>query len=53
MFYDIVRSCPTAPRIVLEGDGDRSVLAIRAGALALHAADLAENDFFPISPPAT
>ncbi len=31
MFYDIVRKLPDGAQIVLEGDGDRSVLAIRAG----------------------
>ena len=31
MFYDIVRKLPDGSQIVLEGDGDRSVLAIRAG----------------------
>src|SRR3979409_408989 len=33
MFYDIVRKLPDGAQIVLEGDGDRSVLAIRAGRL--------------------
>ena len=31
MFYDIVRKLPDGSQIVLEADGDRSVLAIRAG----------------------
>ena len=31
MFYDIVRKLPDGSQIVLEGDGDLSVLAIRAG----------------------
>src|SRR5437660_638498 len=31
MFYDIVRKLPDGAQIVLEADGDRSVLAIRAG----------------------
>src|ERR1700744_6272827 len=31
MFYDIVLKLPDGSQIVLEGDGDRSVLAIRAG----------------------
>src|SRR5713226_7051966 len=31
MFYDIVRKLPDGAQIVLDGDGDRSVLAIRAG----------------------
>lgn len=31
MFYDIIRKLPDGAQIVLEGDGDRSVLTIRAG----------------------
>jgi DNA polymerase III subunit beta len=31
MFYDIVRKLPDGAQIVLEADGDRAVLAIRAG----------------------
>src|SRR6516164_6835251 len=31
MFYDIVRKLPDGAQILLEGDGDRAVLAIRAG----------------------
>jgi DNA polymerase III subunit beta len=31
MFYDIVRKLPDGAQIVLEADGDRSVLAIKAG----------------------
>ena len=31
MFYDIVRKLPDGSQIVLEADGDRAVLAIRAG----------------------
>ena len=31
MFYEIVRKLPEGAQIVLEGSGDRAVLAIRAG----------------------
>ena len=45
MFYDIVRKLPEGAQIVLEGSGDRAVLSIRAGPLALHAADAAGKRF--------
>ena len=45
MFYDIVRKLPDGSQIVLEGDGDRSVLAIRAGRSRFTLQTLPENDF--------
>src|SRR5471030_1259146 len=45
MFYDIVRKLPEGAQIVLEGDGDRSVLAIRAGRSRFTLQTLPESDF--------
>src|ERR1700740_790735 len=45
MFYDIVRKLPDGAQIILEGDGDRSVLAIRAGRSRFTLQPLPENDF--------
>ncbi|EAQ36959.1 DNA polymerase III subunit beta [Nitrobacter sp. Nb-311A] len=45
MFYDIVRKLPEGAQILLEGDGDRSVLAIRAGRSRFTLQTLPENDF--------
>src|SRR6267142_1541762 len=45
MFYDIVRKLPDGSQILLEGDGDRSVLAIRAGRSRFTLQTLPENDF--------
>src|SRR5256714_9769804 len=45
MFYDILRKPPDGAQIVLEGGGDRSVLAIRAGRSPFTLQTLAENDF--------
>jgi len=45
MFYDIVRKLPEGAQIVLEGDGDRAVLAIRAGRSRFTLQTLPENDF--------
>jgi DNA polymerase-3 subunit beta len=45
MFYDIVRKLPDGAQIVLESDGDRSVLAIRAGRSRFTLQTLPENDF--------
>ena len=45
MFYDIVRKLPDGAQIVLEGDGDRSVLAISAGRSRFTLQTLPENDF--------
>lgn len=45
MFYDIVRKLPDGSQIVLESDGDRSVLAIRAGRSRFTLQTLPESDF--------
>ena len=45
MFYDIVRKLPDGAQIVLEGDGDRSVLTIRAGRSRFTLQTLPESDF--------
>jgi len=45
MFYDIVRKLPDGAQIVLEGDGDRSIVAIRAGRSRFTLQTLPENDF--------
>ena len=45
MFYDIVRKLPDGAQIVLEADGDRSVLAIRAGRSRFTLQTLPESDF--------
>src|SRR5436190_7128782 len=45
MFYDIVRKLPDGAQIVLEGDGDRSVLAIRAGRSRFTLQTLPEADY--------
>ena len=45
MFYDIVRKLPDGAQIVLEADGDRAVLAIRAGRSRLTLQTLPESDF--------
>jgi DNA polymerase-3 subunit beta len=45
MFYDIVRKLPDGSQIVLEGDGDRSVMAIRAGRSRFTLQTLPESDF--------
>jgi len=52
MFYDIVRKLPDGAQIVLEGDGDRSVLAIRAGR-SRFTLQRCRQTISPISPPAT
>jgi DNA polymerase-3 subunit beta len=51
MFYEIVRKLPGA-QIVLEGTGDRAVLAVRAGRSRLPCRRC-RRATFPISPPAT
>src|ERR1700737_2924305 len=53
MFYDIVRKLPDGAQIVLEGDGDRSVLAIRAGRSRFTLQTLPENDFPDLAAAAT
>ncbi len=45
MFYDIVRKLPDGSQIVLEADGDRSVLAVRAGRSRFTLQTLPESDF--------
>ncbi len=45
MFYDIVRKLPDGSQIVLEADGERSVLAIRAGRSRFTLQTLPESDF--------
>lgn len=45
MFYDIVRKLPDGSQVVLEADGDRSVLAIRAGRSRFTLQTLPESDF--------
>src|SRR5664279_4355975 len=45
MFYDIVRKLPDGSQIVLEADGDRSVMAIRAGRSRFTLQTLPESDF--------
>ena len=45
MFYDIVRKLPDGAQILLEGDGDRAVLAIRAGRSRFTLQSLPESDF--------
>jgi DNA polymerase-3 subunit beta len=45
MFYDIVRKLPDGAQIVLEGSGDRAMLAIRAGRSRFTLQTLPESDF--------
>src|SRR6201984_1176669 len=45
MFYDIVRKLPDGSQIVLESDGDRAVMAIRAGRSRFTLQTLPESDF--------
>ncbi len=45
MFYDIVRKLPDGSQIVLETDGDRPVMVIRAGRSRFTLQTLAESDF--------
>ncbi len=45
MFYDIVRKLPDGSQIILEADGDRSIMAIRAGRSRFTLQTLPENDF--------
>src|SRR5260221_7872443 len=45
MFYDIGSKLPEGAQIVLEGDGDRSVLAIRAGRSRFTLQTLPANHF--------
>jgi len=45
MFYDIVRKLPDGSQIVLESDGERAILAIRAGRSRFTLQTLPESDF--------
>ncbi len=45
MFYEIVRKLPEGAQIVLEGSGDRAVLAIRAGRSRFTLQTLPDSDF--------
>jgi len=45
MFYEIVRKLPEGAQIILEGSGDRAVLAIRAGRSRFTLQTLPESDF--------
>src|ERR1700756_4507453 len=45
MIYDIVRKLPDGAQILLEGDGDRSVMAIRAGRSRFTLQTLPESAF--------
>ncbi|UTD26789.1 DNA polymerase III subunit beta [Bradyrhizobium sp. WD16] len=45
MFYDIVRKLPDGSQVVLEADGERAVLAIRAGRSRFTLQTLPESDF--------
>jgi len=49
MFYDIVRKLPDGAQIVLESDGDRAVMAIRAGRSRFTLQTLPESDFPDLS----
>jgi len=52
MFYDIVRKLPDGAQISLDADGDRAVLAIRAGRSRFTLQTLPDA-IFPTLPPAT
>ena len=45
MIYDIVRKMPEGSQFVLEGSGDRGVLAVRAGRSRFTLQTLPESDF--------
>jgi DNA polymerase-3 subunit beta len=45
MFYEIVRKLPDGTQIILEGSGDRAVLAIRAGRSRFTLQTLPDSDF--------
>jgi len=45
MFYEIVRKLPEGAQIVIEGSGDRAVLALRAGRSRFTLQTLPEGDF--------
>jgi DNA polymerase-3 subunit beta len=50
MLYEIVRKLPDGAQIVLEGSGDRAVLAIRAGRSRFTLQTLPESDFPDLAP---
>ena len=45
MFYEIVRKLPEGTQVVIEGSGDRAVLALRAGRSRFTLQTLPESDF--------
>ncbi len=45
MFYEIVRKLPEGAQVVIEGSGDRAVLALRAGRSRFTLQTLPESDF--------
>ncbi len=45
MFYEIVRKLPEGTQVVLEGSGDRAVLALKAGRSRFTLQTLPESDF--------
>ena len=45
MFYEIVRKLPEGTQVVIEGSGDRAVLALKAGRSRFTLQTLPENDF--------
>jgi DNA polymerase-3 subunit beta len=45
MFYEIVRKLPEGAQVVIEGSGDRAVLALRAGRSKFTLQTLPESDF--------
>jgi DNA polymerase III subunit beta len=45
MFYEIVRKLPEGTQVVLEGSGDRALLALKAGRSRFTLQTLPENDF--------
>jgi len=45
MFYEIVRKLPEGTQVVLEGSGDRAMLALKAGRSRFTLQTLPENDF--------
>src|SRR6201993_3058170 len=50
MFYDIVRKLPDGAQIILESDGDRAAMAIRAGRSRFTLQTLPESDFPDLAP---
>ena len=50
MLYEIVRKLPEGAQVVLEGSGDRAVLAIRAGRSRFTLQTLPDSDFPDLAP---